>query len=188
MATRKESSPITTAVYIWAVTSFIGLIVGGFWNGITGGGLIRAMGGLTDKEAVAAGAIPVGAVLIVDSSKGCPKDWENIGDDSYFAGRVIVPTGFGRKFRDRGGASSVVLNLAQIPMHSHKPVAKEGAVSAPGLSVSIGGFFTPGVQRILVPDDTADSKEKMVAVNSAPPPKPVDLIEPFVALHFCKKV
>jgi hypothetical protein len=70
--------------------------IGVIWNGLSGGGMIHALGGVTqaDLEIIArrisVADVPAGAVMAFDRPKDCPEGWEP-EDDA--AGSAIVGIG-----------------------------------------------------------------------------------------------
>ena len=65
--------------------------------------------------------LPAGAVVAFDLKDGCPPGWNPVEDA---AGRTIVGTGTGaglsvRNYRDRGGEERHLLEVAEMPRHSH---------------------------------------------------------------------
>lgn len=167
----------------------------------TGGWIISWLGGVTkndvqkqlsDFQSTYLGSVPSplpsGAVLLIDDLNGCPKGWVDLGKNQaeHFADRMIMIAGKKKMSRERGGSESVKLNVSQLPPHSHKTLGKEKTIKV----VTGGGLLSgEGIWiSVLVPDDGRDSKERMTAAKSQSPQSSVELIPPYVALYFCKKI
>lgn len=123
---------ITSKVIVGVVSAIVLAALVLIWNAITSGGLVRAMGGVTQDQLGSAGFIPSGAVLAFDLSPqtpaACPDGWQSHRE---LRGRIIVGAGFHSNgdenggdlsthtIGDTGGAETHVLDVNQLPKHGH---------------------------------------------------------------------
>lgn len=81
-------------IFVGVITAVVLSVLAVTWNALTGGGLIRALGGITQKELDTLGFIPAGGVVAFDMSPTeplqCPKGWRSHRE---VRGRVIVGAG-----------------------------------------------------------------------------------------------
>jgi hypothetical protein len=105
-----------------AIGAIVVSILGVAGNWVTGGGVIKALGGVTDSDFKQVRPTPPGAVVGFDLRDGCPEGWTRFDDG---AGRVIVGAGKGkdleeeRPYRVPGGREFVKLDVKNLPPHRH---------------------------------------------------------------------
>lgn len=152
-------------------------------------------------------SVPRGAVLAFDrddlNQDECPLGWS-----PYFAGRgrVIIGAGdpnvlendlfFGRnnepltprKYRAHGGKETIDIKIPQLPKHSHEFTGDEFErgqwTGTPKVSLSVGGegaydpeTFPTGHRPFVISGEIAETGGG----------KPINIMQPYVALYFCKK-
>lgn len=91
------------------------------WNWGTQGGVVRLLGGVTqaDLESQLASQgprLPPNAVVALADNTGCVSPWK---DAAFLSGRFILAAGDGFKLNDKGGQTSVMLAINQLPPHQH---------------------------------------------------------------------
>ena len=142
------SESIKEKVIVGVVTAIILGVLTLLFNWASQGGLVRALGGVTEAEvnekleAIAlkegpqgpagpqgekGAPVPVGAVVAFDRGFGCPEGWT---DFALARGRTIIgassPTAATggltrRQFQAVGGAEQHTLKPEEMPAHHHKP-------------------------------------------------------------------
>jgi len=128
------------------------------------------------------GTVPSGAIVAFDLPKGCPAGWE---DFDLASGRVIIGVGksdglSSRQYRQTGGEEKVTLSKSEMPVHNHKFTGNGypyGAQSGGDYHSTIA-LGKGNIQSNYVPAGSIDD-----AGGGAPHQN----MQPFVALHYCKK-
>lgn len=169
---KNVASKVSIAVLTAAI---LGLFALG-WNAISSGGLVRAMGGVTELDLETAGLIPSGVVLSFDRPQGCPEGWENMGDE--WRGRFLVvgvsetddQYGFGRT----GGSATHILTVDEMPSHDHQQIW--------GQDVSQDRPHASGNNLRALRASGMVQKTNATGGGS-----PHNNLPPYVALFFCKK-
>ena len=171
-----------------AIGAAVGVVVAGFLgvigSALTGGALIKALGGVTATDVAdtvkSSLGIPKGVVVAFDlpisgdRPEGCPKGWSAMRD---LDGRVILGAGLARNqkygYRDIGGEEEVTLSLPQMPKHQHLlPVAQNEPNEEWAFRADGEGNWTGVHHRI---SDFSGGDE------------PHNNMPPYIALYFCKK-
>ncbi|WP_274629950.1 hypothetical protein [Arvimicrobium flavum] len=122
------------------------------------------------------GGVPKGAVAAFDLSDGCPDGWTAFEDGS---GRFIIGAGHGtglanRLLRAVGGSEQHKLTVEELP-------EQEVTIQVPVFSGS-GDKFNAGGKDYTVVGITS----RTISIGGAS--KEIDMIPPFLALNFCKKM
>jgi len=114
------ASKVSVAVLTAAILGLFALA----WNAVSSGGLVRAMGGITDLDLENAGLIPSGVVLAFDRPQGCPAGWNDMGDEWHgkFLVVAVPETDDQYGFRRTGGAATHTLTVQEIPSHDHQQI------------------------------------------------------------------
>lgn len=172
-------------VLITLVSAVVLAILAYVWNWTTSGGLVRAIGGVTDSPGIA--TIPKGAVVAFDLNSGCPHGWVPYRKS---AGRFIVGVGQ-HSTRDKAGKEIEKLRIGEIgghrthtlmddemPLHKHDMVwgqrhdlAHEKNIKAEGNS-----FYTKGMLYGYIMEQDTGSAGKSKSHNNMPP---------YIALLYC---
>jgi hypothetical protein len=124
--------------------------------------------------------VPVGTIAAFNLSTGCPQGWMKFDEG---VGRVLIGVGAGRELTARnlgstGGSERVILNVDQLPPHSHDFVG--------------GPAMVPGMFRPMQVDErpapwnyVAGTSTGTIALTGRG--QQIDIMPPFVALHMCRK-
>ncbi|MEP4888953.1 MAG: hypothetical protein ABJV04_02920 [Aliiglaciecola sp.] len=155
------------------------------WNLFTNGGLVKALGGVSNHEFITYKKksekdvldlyFPENTILILDDSKGCPSGWDDIGNT--LKGRMIVAAVDDGtdvyNFRNTGGEPSHTLTIKEMPKHNHEMTGLYYR-DANGSSTSRVNY------------DPANKNGKW-PTGSAGEGEPHNNMPPYVAMYFCKK-
>ena len=162
----KVSIGVITAIVLGALALI--------WNWGSGGGLIRALGGVTKTDLPASGLLPLAAVIAIDTNV-CPQGWELFREAG---GRFLVGAGDHPNSSTKyapgatGGEEQVTLTTAQIPPHSHAYVFSSGNYS-PAQSDNSPNEF--------------GAKDTSAHTETAGDGQPHENRPPYLALLFCKQ-
>jgi hypothetical protein len=126
--------------------------------------------------------IPRNVVLAFDIREGCPSggDWEEF---KPAMGRFIIGAGKGedlspREFGIVGGQERYVLTRENLPPHSHEVYQHAGKIVG-NTGVNGAGSADTNLGSQVLPHTSGDGPGQS---------KPYDVIPPFIALIYCKKV
>ncbi len=138
------------------------LVLGGLallWNWATAGGLVRAMGGVTQSQLGSAGFIPSGAILAFDTIPNapvkCPDGWN---PHRELRGRMVVGAGKHSNKDEKGqplniydigakaGEEKHLLTEKEMPSHNHQ---------FQGSPISLYGWSKPSPSKVGIGDTTA---------------------------------
>jgi hypothetical protein len=169
---------------VGVVSAVVLAILAWLWNWGSGGGVIRALGGVSKDDLASFQTVPAGAVVAFDLPGGCPTGWTMF---EPAISRVLVGAVAGRAttspnkdmngaqlsarlYRADGGEEFHTLLIAEMPKHAH---AYQDWRAGPGSCTFSGCNGTGGISD----QRTADAGEG----------KPQNNMPPFVALHYCQK-
>src|SRR5688572_24089539 len=130
--------------------------------------------------------IPAGAVMAFDLA-ACPSGWTDFG---AAAGRTIVGVGVGlgltpRTLGDTGGSESHTLTTAQMAVHSHSErIPIPGTSSLVVASASDAGG---GARYSIHPSGNAQDGGDLTTGNAGEG-QAHPIMDPFIALRYCKKL
>ncbi|WP_324133587.1 hypothetical protein [Bosea sp. (in: a-proteobacteria)] len=116
-----------------AAVALIGLGLTASWSWLTGGGLIKAIGGET--------ALPLDTIIAI-REKDCPGPRWRVVEAAK--GRTLLGSGKGANTKDRqsgdqGGREEHTLTVAELPPHSHAGVSDTAELMSP-LTVTFAQF------------------------------------------------
>jgi hypothetical protein len=155
------------------------------WNGVTNGGLVRGMGGVTPDQLATSGVIPKEAVLAFDLDRSkpidCPDGWRPYHE---LGGRMIVGAGEHTN-RDElgaaisnfaigasGGSEKHALTLEEMPAHDHEYTTKQDDRIQSGTNTPVWWKEKPA--RTSITGGLTDGTTK-----------PHNNMPPFLALMYC---
>jgi len=158
--------------------------------------------------------VPANIVVAFDDSNGCPSGWVPFGDAD---GRMIVgagssggsiPSAETRKYREHGGKEEHVLNVNEIPTHSHIStiIFEDRYVSRFEVQPNVNSprnaaeLPTKGWSDLRMSGEggdrdypfslrmETDSRNNTIKDNEVGGSKPHNNMPPYIALYFCKKL
>ena len=157
-------------------------------------------------------SLPVGAVVAFDLPQGCPDGWERfeagagrflIGVGKLGTRRYELPYIEGKPNYQKGGAYSQKISIQQMPRHSHDVrIYEHTHIARTTIHDSNGpgsqGWPARGHRRFRSTDRTRgsptlarnalSSSASRVVIEREGRGEPINIMPPYVALYFCKKV
>jgi hypothetical protein len=167
---------IATAVVLGGLTLL--------WNWGSNGGIVRALGGITEKdvkELVRQGTpgpainLPVNTIIAFDDPGTCSKlgsGWE----DANLMGKILIGASRGDArwdYRKSGGDTSITIKAANMPPLY---LAYHTQLSGPGVTISMVDKLT---------FEQPDHPPFLQTSNQ--PAAPIDTMPPYVPIYFCKR-
>lgn len=188
-----------------AAVAAVVVTIAASWAWLTGGGLIRALGGVTQPS-----ELPVDAILVI-KGVNCPAPGWRVSEITK--GRFLIGSGQGRNsdgtlLKERaegqiGGKEQHPLSPAELPPHIHRGrtgpmdipspirlVRIEGTVSVGGPPPGAFGASQRQVQQVVEQEYVIDhwhSFETDGGVGLEGRPQPDNIMPPWFAVTFCER-
>ena len=194
---------ITEKIIVGAATAVILGVLALIWNWATVGGLVRALGGVTQHDMGRLNPVPEGAVVAFDNADGCPTGWvlfepaisRMVVGAIGPSGSTLVPnTDMQGKalsafqYRSDGGEEGHLLLEAELPPHSHEILYQGHNI----VTLDDTKFRNAGENRYLIKPEAFVGNEGNIRSTFTAMPKEDEAVvhnnmPPFVALYYCKK-
>ena len=192
-------SSITGRVLAAVLTAIILGVSALIWQLLRDGGLVSAVGGVS-KATLESKTVPRGAVVAFDLDSGCPEGWSKFAQAQS---RTIVGASFGDNSIDtkklseyrhdvKGGEETVVLTDAHMPVHTHQ-FEDIFYSENPGQTTNKSVKFQDIPDEIGSNSNDHDNKGWAISKKTGPSghvtkqQESVAIIQPFIALYYCKK-
>lgn len=182
---------------IGVVSAGVLAVLAWLWNWGSGGGIVRALGGVSKAELSSFQTIPAGAVMAFDLPTGCPVGWSTF---QRGISRMIIgasATGLSvadvpnldvndqrlrpHSYQSTGGEEKHTLTVAELPPHSHGIQILQHSEY---LRENRGYQGTDSVGRDA---QQTDPKWAVRYTEIAGNGQAHNVMPPFIALFYCKK-
>ena len=175
---------VISAVFTAVLLATLALV----WDRVRAGGLVEALGGVSQSELKSIPPFPQGAVVAFDQPKGCPDGWSRL---SAAEGRTIVGASLESEefhYNKREGKRRILLTQDHLPQHEHpfldvyyseyEPHMPNGAISVevPGMLGANG----------MDPDNVGWAIESMTDAVGPDEQKDFTNLQPYLALYYCR--
>jgi hypothetical protein len=174
------------------------IVLGGLtllWNLVSNGGIVRAMGGVTQSELQIAlrgigPSVPVSAIVAFARER-CPDKWREVTE---LKGRFIIGGGQpGLVNGQQGGSNSFNLEPENLPPHRHQVYAHAGEMVGRTSGIQGSGNADPNsVSHVRVGAPNSDgvnvglSGEGIGLKDERLTSAPVKFLPPYVPYTFCR--